>query len=57
MELSAVGDTVGTAQFHSQCGGIGQDVSTQLRSGVQEQCVAQVSLVELGVVGDTGGTT
>ena len=40
-----------------QCIGIDQDVSTQLRLEVAEPCLAQVSLVELGVVGDTVGTT
>ena len=54
--MSAVGDTVGTTQLHNQRIGIGQDVTMQLRSEVAEPCVAQVSLVELSLVGDTVGT-
>ena len=33
-EMGIVGDTVETTQLHNQCVGIGQDVSTQLRSEV-----------------------
>ena len=57
VELSVVGDTVGTTQLHNQCIGIGQDVSMQLCSEVAEPYVAHASLVELHVVGDTVGTT
>ena len=34
VELSTVGDIVGTAQFHNQCIGISKDVTVQLRSEV-----------------------
>ena len=35
VELSAVGDTVGTTQLHNQCIGIDKDVTVQLRSEVE----------------------
>ena len=47
VELHVVGDTVGTTQLHTQCIGIGQDVTVQLRSEVAEPYVAHASWLEV----------